>query len=214
VLSDEEVTPPKHSLGAGVCGFAVDPDLPADRTALIWLPHLDTNVVLLAPAPQSFTNASSLGLAPAFERRGPDGDYLIIGDGGGRLPLVLVAGASVAAPAAVVVPLDTDFAARMDAGLRLWRLTTGRSQQPPPDRMTLQRRKRLGLTLRALDGHLAGETYRVIAQVLFGSTRVPAGTGWKTHDLRDRTIRLVRSGVRLMQGDYLDLLRHPAPKRE
>jgi hypothetical protein len=208
------VTSPKHSLGVGVCDFAVDPNLPANRTALIWLPHLDTSVVLLAPAPQSFTNASSLGVAPAFERRGPDGDYWIVDDGGGRLPLVLIAGAGVAAPAAVVVPLDADFAARIDAALRLWRLATGRPQRPPPDRMTLQRRKRLGLILRALDGHLDGETYRVIAQVLFGSTRVPAGTGWKTHDLRDRTIRLVRSGVRLMQGGYLDLLRHPAQKRE
>jgi hypothetical protein len=208
------VTPPKRLLGVGVCDFAVNPNLPADRTSLIWLPHLDTSVVLLAPAPHSFPNASSLGLAPAFERRGPDGDYLIIDDGGGRLPLALIAGVSVAAPAAVVVPLDADFAARVDAALRLWRLATGRPQRPPPHRMTLQRRRRLGLILRALDGHLAGETYRVIAQVLFGSTRVPAGTGWKTHDLRDRTIRLVRSGVRLMQGDYLELLRHPAQKRE
>jgi hypothetical protein len=212
-LSDEEVTPPKHWLGVGVCDFAVDPNLPADRTALIWLPHLDTSVVLVAPAPQSFTNARSLGVAPAFERRGPDGDYLIV-DGDGRLPLVLIAGASVAAPAAVVMPLDADFAARVDAALRLWRLATGRPKRPTPNRMTLQRRKRLGLTLRALDGHLAGETYRVIAQVLFGSARVPAGAGWKTHDLRDRTIRLVRTGVRLMHGGYLDLLRHPAQNRE
>jgi len=208
------VTPPKRSLGVGVCDFAVDPNLPANRTALIWLPHLDTGVVLLAPAPQTFTSASSLGVAPAFERRGPDGDYLIVDDGNGRLPLVLIDGASVAAPAAVVVPLDADFAARVDAALRLWRLATGRPRRPPVNRMTLQRRKRLGLILRALDGYLAGETYRVIAQVLFGSTRVPAGTGWKTHDLRDRTIRLVRTGVRLMQGGYLDLLRHPAQKRE
>jgi hypothetical protein len=64
------------------------------------------------------------------------------------------------------------------------------------------------LTLRALDGRLAGETYRGIARALFGAPRVPAGPAWKTHDLRDRTIRLVRTGVDLMQGGYLDLLRH------
>jgi hypothetical protein len=74
--------------------------------------------------------------------------------------------------------------------------------------------KGLGLTLRALDGHLAGESYRAIAHVLFGSRRVPSGAAWKTHDLRDRTIRLVRTGVRLVRGGYLDLLRHPAQKRE
>jgi hypothetical protein len=64
------------------------------------------------------------------------------------------------------------------------------------------------LTLRALDGRLAGETYRGIARALFGAARVPAGPAWKTHDVRDRTIRLVRTGVDLMQGGYLDLLRH------
>jgi len=42
---------------------------------------------------------------------------------------------------------------------------------------------------------------------LFGDARVPASPGWKTHDLRDRTIRLVHSGMELMQGRYLDLLR-------
>jgi hypothetical protein len=44
--------------------------------------------------------------------------------------------------------------------------------------------------------------------------RIPAGAGWKTHDLRDRTIRLVRSGVKLMRGGYLDLLRYPGRYRE
>jgi hypothetical protein len=62
---------------------------------------------------------------------------------------------------------------------------------------------------RTLDGHLAGETYRDIARVLFGATRIPAGPAWKTHDLRDRTIRLVRTGLHLMRGGYLDLLRYP-----
>jgi hypothetical protein len=73
--------------------------------------------------------------------------------------------------------------------------------------LTQQRRHRLGLALRALDGRLAGASYRVIAAGLFGDARVPPGPGWRTHDLRDRTIRLVRAGMELMQGGYLDLLR-------
>jgi hypothetical protein len=32
--------------------------------------------------------------------------------------------------------------------------------------------------------------------------------------LRDRTIRLVRTGLALMRGDYLDLLRHSRTQRE
>jgi hypothetical protein len=110
-------------------------------------------------------------------------------------------------PAAVVIPLDTDFATRADAALRLWRLVTGRRRRRPPNRLTRQRRRRLVLTLRALDARLAGESYRAIAAGLFGDARIPIGRGWKTHDLRDRTIRLVRAGLELMQGGYLDLLR-------
>ncbi len=130
------------------------------------------------------------------------------------MPAVLTGGASAATPAAVVIPLDADFAARADAALRLWRAATGRAHGRPPERLTRQRRQRLGLTLRALDGRLADESYRVIAQSLFGRTRIPAGPGWKTHELRDRTIRLARAGIELMRGGYLDLLRYPRSQRE
>jgi len=127
---------------------------------------------------------------------------------------VLIGGASASTPAAVVIPLDADFAARADAALRLWRAATGRHRGRPPQRLTRQRRHRLALTLRALDGRLADESYRVIAQSLFGRTHIPTGAGWKTHELRDRTIRLVRAGLELMQGGYLDLLRYPRSQRD
>jgi hypothetical protein len=153
-------------------------------------------------------------LASTFERGANDGSYWLVDDGHGRLPVVLIAGANAATPAAVVIPLDADFAARADAAIRLWRVATGRPRGRPPDRLTRQRRHRLGLTLRTLDGRLAGETYRVIAQTLFGRARVPTGPGWKTHELRDRTIRLARAGLELMQSGYLDLLRYPRPQRE
>jgi hypothetical protein len=107
-----------------------------------------------------------------------------------------------------------EVAARVDAALRLWRIATGRPRRQLPDRLTHQRRHRLELTLRALDGRLAGKSYRLIAQSLFGAARIPTGHGWKTHELRDRTIRLARAGSELMQDGYLDLLRYPRPQRE
>jgi hypothetical protein len=64
------------------------------------------------------------------------------------------------------------------------------------------------LALRGLDGRLAGCSYHMIAEALFGHTRVPNGPDWKTHDLRDRTIRLCRRGIELMRGGYLNLLRY------
>jgi hypothetical protein len=153
-------------------------------------------------------------LVPIFERGANDGSYRLIDDSHGRLPVIFIGGANAATQAAVAIPLDADFAARADAAIRLWRVATGRPRGRPPDRLTRQRRHRLGLTLRALDGRLAGESYRVIAQTLFGRARVPAGPGWKTHELRDRTIRLARAGFELMRGGYLDLLRYPRPQRQ
>jgi hypothetical protein len=201
-------------LGIGVCGFAVDPNLPADEARLIWLPDYDPGLVVVAPSPQVFSNSASLGVTPAFQRRGPGGNYVVVNNRHSRLPLLLTGGAKTDTSAAIIIPLDEDFAARADAALRVWRHLTGRPQLRPPTNFTVQRRRRLALTLRALDGWLAGETYRVIAQALFGSSHIPTGPGWKTHDLRDRTIRLVRAGISLMRGGYLDLLRRPARHRE
>jgi hypothetical protein len=195
-------------LDAGGCDFVVHPELRGDRAAPIWLTRLDPNSVIIAPAPDFITDAANVGaLTPAFHRPASDGDYLLINAAGERLSVVLTEGTSAATPAAVVIPLDAEFTARADAAVRLWRLATGRALHPPPDPLTPQRRERLILALRALDGRQASESYRAIAQGLFGSNRVPNDSSWKTHDIRDRTRRLVHYGLRLMKGEYLDLLR-------
>jgi hypothetical protein len=75
------------------------------------------------------------------------------------------------------------------------------------DRLSPQGRERLILALRALDARQEGNSYRTIAQVLFGLKNI-SERAWKTHDLRSRTIRLVQSGFALMRGGYQDLLRH------
>ena len=171
--------------------------------------------MLVAPAPQTFADASPIGaLTPAFTHRAVDGEYWLVNDRHGRLPAVLIDGANAATPAAVVIPLDADFAARADAALRLWRAATGRPRGRPQGPLTLQQRQKLVLALRALDAHLTGNSYRVIAQGLFGETRITTGPAWKTHDLRDRTIRFCRRGLELMRGGYLDLLRHPHQRRD
>ena len=83
------------------------------------------------------------------------------------------------------------------------------SARPPcsslPD-LPLQRRQRLALVLRALDACNEDRNYRAIAEGLFGKDRIPE-RAWKTHDLRNRTIRLVQRGLALMRGGYRELLR-------
>ena len=47
----------------------------------------------------------------------------------------------------------------------------------------------------------------------FGEARITTGPAWKTHDLRDRTIRFCRRGLELMRGGYLDLLHYSRQRR-
>jgi T6SS, Transcription factor, DNA binding domain len=108
----------------------------------------------------------------------------------------------------VVLPLDRLFEIRAAAALRLWRGLTGRSPGRDPAALPATRRDRLVLALRALDGRLDQASYRDIAEALFGTGRMPE-RGWKTYDLRDRTVRLARLGHAMMQGGYRRLLLYP-----
>jgi hypothetical protein len=174
---------------------------------VLWLPPYDPATVLLTSAPSEFIDARALAaLSRRFKRHADDGTYLIISLGAASQRVVLIDGARADTAAAAVIPLDSDFLARTEAAIRLWRLLYARRRMVSSD-LTRHARRRLILTLRAVDAHLASESYRTIAQGLFGRQRVPVGSAWKAHDLRDRTARLVRSGVRLMRGGYLDLLR-------
>jgi hypothetical protein len=69
------------------------------------------------------------------------------------------------------------------------------------------RRDRLALALRALDARLDNASYREIAAALFGAD-LPK-RGWKTHDLRDRTVRLTRFSLAMMKDGYRRLLLYP-----
>jgi hypothetical protein len=111
-------------------------------------------------------------------------------------------------PTAVLLPLDGLFEVRVAAALRLWRALEGRRPGPSPAALSEAGRTRLVLALRALDGRLDGATHRKVAAGLFGADAVPERE-WISHELRDRTARLVRLGVALMNGGYRRLLLHP-----
>ena len=124
----------------------------------------------------------------------------------------LLLGQAAAGAVALVLPLDQLFEDRIDTARRLrCLLASGRGG---PSTFTAYRRRRLRLALRALDGTLTGADYRTVADVLFGG-RVPQGAAWRDDSLRGQVIRLVRYGLDLMQGGYLDLLRpeRRQPKR-
>ena len=111
---------------------------------------------------------------------------------------------------AIELPLNSSFELRAQAAHSLWRTLSGRSPGRPPSGYSPQRRQRFALLLRALDGRNENKSYRAIAEGLFGKKRIP-DRAWKTHDLRNRTIRLVQRGLALMRGGYRKLLR---PRRK
>jgi len=117
-----------------------------------------------------------------------------------------------AEPPAVLLPLDQLFEIRATAAIRLWRGLIGRNPGPDPAALSKARRDRHILSLRALDGRLEDASYREIAGALFGAGEV-SERGWKGHDLRDRTIRLVHFGLDMMQGGYRRLLLYPYRRR-
>ena len=179
---------------------------------MFWLPHLDQSIVLLAPAPPGFSAATNLaGLPPTEQHAASDGAYFVVRHEAGRITAVMVGGAAAANPLAALIPLDASFPARSASALRLSRMLSQGQLQRAPDPLTPQRRQRLRLALRALDGRLAKATYRELAQVLFGGPQ--DSDHWKTHELRDQTIRLVRIGFDLMRGGYRALLRIPTRRK-
>jgi len=65
---------------------------------------------------------------------------------------------------------------------------------------------RLRNALMALDGSLAGATYREIAEVIYGRAFVAERWGRGQRNLKDQLIRAVRRGRHLMNGGYAELL--------
>jgi hypothetical protein len=139
-----------------------------------------------------------------------DGSEHLVECGGTRFHVHVDNGADN--PTAVLLPLDQLFEIRVTAAIRLWRALSGRNPGRNPAALPKARRDRLILALRALDGRLDDATYREIASALFTHPDV-SDRGWKSHDLRDRTIRLVRLGLGMMRSGYRQLLLYPYRQR-
>lgn len=186
--------------------FAIDPVLRADETPVLWLPRHDPRLLLLTTLSASLVDGPALRDAkPAGLLDAPEGAYLDLLALAPARQALIASAVGDDQPLALVLPLDGLFESRLEAGRRLLkRLVSGKASKSYG--FTAHRRRRLKLVLRALDGCLAGEGYRDIARGLFLG-RVPAGSGWRTDSARSRTVRLVRDGLALMRGGYLDLLR-------
>ena len=192
--------------GAGGYDFLADPNRRADQSPVFWRSDELASVIVLTAAPASAATPSvSLADFPSdsVRRDADDGTHVMIKDDGINQQLWLIDPPSGAIPMAALIPLDATAPQRTDAALRFWRfIAHGRPRTPPAP---LRKGERLIAALRALDAHLAGASYRAIAEALFDPSRL-ATEPWKTASLRDTVIRLVRTGITTMRGDYRNLL--------
>jgi hypothetical protein len=173
----------------------------------LWTAAALPSVIAVALLPDDLADQGSrfgpLPLGPPLAENGPE---RLIERGSNLLRLHLVE--DQGNTPCVLLPLDRLFEVRAAAALRLWRGLAGRPPGRDPATLPAARRERLVLALRALDGRLDEANYREIAEAFFGAARLPE-RGWKTHDLRDRTVRLVQLGVAMMRGGYRRLLLYP-----
>lgn len=99
---------------------------------------------------------------------------------------------------------------RIESLKRLWKLL---QDMPAPDqRLTPERRHRIALMMRALDGATSGASHREIAIALYGAARIEA-EHWPTSSLRFTVRRLIEDARKMVFGGYRELLRVPAPQR-
>jgi hypothetical protein len=202
----------RRRFGIGGFLFVADPALSAHEQAVFWSSSASPVVVPLVPVPAETTDPSRFAtlsdLSNAVIRETSGGWHMLLRSQNIDHRAWLRHRPRLGARYAAQLPFDDLFELRAHAARRLWRALSGHRPGPDFRKLPAQRRERLIQSLRALDARQDGASYRAIAAALFGADRQPA-RGWKTHDLRNRTIRLVQSGQALMRDGYFDLLRYP-----
>ncbi|OYU70437.1 MAG: hypothetical protein CFE28_10815 [Alphaproteobacteria bacterium PA2] len=191
----------------GLLGPA-DPELSAARQPVFWRPEAYPRTIVLVEAPDA--SAQTLVYNPQawrgayHERRAADGVHGLLVTPLRQYHLWSPVPISRGAPFVCLVPMGADAANGVAAILQFWRHLN--NARPERARRSDPKRQRACRSLQALDGHAAGESYRALAVHFFGAARV-ATESWRTSSLRDATIRMVRKGLGLANGDYRRLLR-------
>ena len=197
----------------GLFAFA-DPVRPACKTSVFWLPHMSRRTIR-ARSNLNIGNHSAdvIRLASFRTKRVAVADVdglsvVTMKSGGSRTSLVAHGWPVLTRPARVTFELDgfDELNARIDCLQMLQKLADPASSIPDAP-LPSAVDNRLRQALLALDGSLAGASYRQIATTIFGDERVRRDWDAASRFLKDRTRRLVAKGRALMNGGYRDLLR-------
>jgi hypothetical protein len=188
--------------------FPADPTLSAREQSIFWRPDVYPRTVVLtaapAAAPRAIPFAPEAWRGDLIERQADDGTHALLLTSRLQHRLWMPRPIAPGQPVACVVPLSADAACGTSAAVQFWRHLKG--EPAAAAREPSAKLRRAYLSLQALDGRRAGESYRALAERLYGAGRV-AAESWRTSSLRDATIRLVRTGLALASGEYRRLLR-------
>lgn len=197
----------------------MDPAKRAADTAIFWRPELLAEVVRLHRARHGLDDPRVRFDPESWPGRrathvDEDGVHILLSAAGTehRLWLPSADTPPLGAPLEAALDLDAYAVDQAEAVLRFLKhvalppVPTGRRRDGggPP--------KRLAQLLQALDGSLAGASYREIATAVFGERRVREDWG-RASSLKDATIYLVQNAHALMAGGYRGLLRPPKRRR-
>lgn len=195
----------RNCASAGGYDFAASPDRSAVEQPIYWAPEVDAAVVHLVETPSALATGPSLvaELAGAPAKQDDTGYHLRLGGSNG-CQISLVGGARVSKPLAAIIPLDAKAHDRLASVTRFIKQQSG--HYAPDKRLAPSQRRRLGHMLRAVDGRTEGATYFDIAHALFGSRFVKT-PDWQESSFRYTTFRLVRDGLKMVDGGYRQLLK-------
>lgn len=165
--------------------------------------------MLLASAPKQFPDALRLdsGPQPEITVESAGATHGLLRDAIDDRQFWVSPQTPVAAPLAAIIPLDRAVPIRVDAVLRLWQRLVGQATPPAAAPLTQQKRRRMILMVRALDGWQHRASYRDLAAALLDTDVLrQSRREWQTSSRRAQIIRIVRDAIRHRDGGYRDLL--------
>jgi hypothetical protein len=164
-------------------------------------------VILLTPS--QFAASGGLLSADILEKSSivgpPEVRCRRLNIGGERFSIIFPDKLAVGTQLDAHIVLDDLARDRVEAVQLFWSALRRHNATADP-RLTRQRKRRLRDILRAVDARDQQASYRTIAEVLFPQHRIDAAS-WAGNALRETTIRLVRDGLKLVDGGYRALLR-------
>jgi hypothetical protein len=186
--------------------YLVDPTESALGKPVYWSPKADPAVLVVIRTPDPFEPKIQLDIPVSLTEKSAGGFNAVSAFDDCMFNVIFTARSKPTDPCTALLPIDEDCLSRIETLTRFWRALHGRTV-PADTRLTSQQRRRIRLMMQAFDGRDNNASYREIADAIYGASRVGIDA-WKTSALRDSTIALVKDGKAMVEGEYLQLLKH------